>query len=116
MKKKKYCFNIMRYRNNHCPNSALKRAIEALQKVKMTPASTLPSKVAEIAKKGAPTEFNFNQWNIRYLTKDKYGVFCLHWLVSNGISGNQKYLYNKDYISPNGKVYWRRLAGDMRKV
>lgn len=103
-------------RNNHSMNSALRKAVESLKRCEAEPASILPSKLLKTAEKGLPCEFQFNQWSIRYLTKDKFGVFCLHWLVSNGISGVQKTFYTRDYVSPNGKVYWRRLAGDMRKV
>lgn len=116
MKRTKNCFNAMKCCNNHNANNALKKAVEALQQVGQYPAMALPGKLLEMAKKGLPGDFQFNQWNIRYLTKDKYGIFCLHWLVSNGISGTQKVFYTKDYVGDRGKIYWRRLAGDMRKV
>ena len=106
----------MRQKNNHNTNSALKKAIEALQLGGQYPGKALAGKLVETAKKGLPGDFQFNQWNIRYIIKDKYGLFCLHWLVSNGISGTQKEFFTKDYVGKTGKVVWRRLASDMRKV
>lgn len=106
----------MRRANNHCTNSALKKAIEAVQRCEMYPNTILPYKLKEAAEKGLPGDFPFNQWNIRYNTKNKYGIFSPQWLVSNGISGTQKVFYTKDYVGKTGKVLWRSLASDIRKV
>ena len=103
-------------KNNHCLNSALKRAVESLQRCEMYPNTFLPHMLKERAEKGLPGDFSFNQWNIRYNTKDKLGIFRLHWIVSNGISGNQKIFYTINYIGKTGKVRWRQLASDITKV
>ena len=103
-------------KNNHCLNSALKRAVEALQRAEVKEDTTLPVKTSQIARKGLPTEFFWKHWNIRYLTKDRQGVFCLHWIVSNGISGTQRTFYTRDYVGKSGNVNWRKLSSDMKKV
>lgn len=103
-------------KNNHNTNQVLKRAVAGLLDAGGGNYHLLPSRLKEVAEKGLPCEFQFNHLRIRYLTKDKEGTFKLFWLVTNGISGRQRYLYNIDYVSPRGHVLWRKMAGDMRKV
>ena len=68
------------------------------------------------AMKGGPVEFRFNHHLIHYNVKDEFGNFKLHWYVVNGISGKHQIFYNKDWVSDNGQVLWRKLAGAMQKV
>lgn len=103
-------------RNNHNTNQVLKRAVAGLLDAGGGNYHLLPSRLKEVAEKGLPCEFQFNHLRIRYHTRDKEGTFKLFWLVTNGISGRQRYLYNIDYVSPRGRVLWRKMAGDMRKV
>lgn len=103
-------------KNLYSTNSALRRAVQSLTQFKEEKASTLPGKLRDVATSGHPCEFQFNHLRIRYLTKDKEGTFKLFWLVSNGISGVQKTFYTRDYVSPRGRILWRSLAADMRKV
>ena len=78
--------------------------------------SDLYSMLREVAMKGCPAEFKFNYHLIHYNIKDECGIFKLHWVVVNGISGRQKIFFTKDFINDNGSVMWRRLAGEMNKV
>lgn len=103
-------------RNNHNTNQVLKRAVAGLLDAGGGNYHLLPSRLKEVAEKGLPCEFQFNHLRIRYLTRDKEGTFKLFWLVTNAISGRQRYLYNIDYVSPRGRILWRSLAADMRKV
>lgn len=103
-------------KNLYSTNSALRRAVRSLTQFKEEKANTLPGKLRDVATAGHPCEFQFNHLRIRYLTKDETGVFRLYWLVTNAISGRQRYLYNIDYVSPRGRILWRKMASDMKKV
>lgn len=103
-------------RNNHSENSAVSRATAALKETGRENYRLLPSRLKETAEKGLPGEFQFNHLRFRYITRDRSGIFRLYWLVTNGISGAQKYFYNKDYVSDTGKVRWRDMVRDMKKV
>ena len=103
-------------RNKHSRNSALKMTLGSIKPEDKTSFGELRKKLPEIARAGHPYDFVFNYLGIRYCTKDKYGIFKLSWLVTNAITGEQKEFYTKDYVGKTGKVVWRRLASDMRKV
>ena len=77
--------------------------------------SDLPKILREVSIKCKPCEFRFNHLAIKYTIKDDYGVHCLRWEVYDGIKGNTKEFYNRDYVSDNGQVLWRKLAMDMWK-
>ena len=77
----------------------------------------LPSVLKQTASIGAPAEFKFNRWGIRYLNRDELGMFLPHWMVYDALTGIHKKLYNKDYINPKtGNIQWKRLAKDMTSV
>ena len=78
--------------------------------------SDLPKVLREVSMNCKPCEFRFNHWAIKYITKDVFGCLCLRWIVYDGITGKTKEFYNKDYVSDNGQVLWRKLAKDIRKV
>lgn len=102
--------------NDYSEDSALKNAVEALSTVNKESHILLPGRLLEVARKGKPAEIQFNQFRIRYFTKDEDGLFRLYWLVTNGISGRQKYFYSKDWIGKTGKMRWMNLAKAMRLV
>lgn len=107
----------MRYANNYDTEDALKRATEALSGTRKESYHHLPGKLQEVARRGLPCDFQFNEHRFRYHTKDETGMFRLYWLVTNAISGRQAYFYQKDYINPKtGKIRWAGLAKEMRKV
>ena len=91
--------------------AALREAVKALDNTPEENMSLLPAKLKEVARAGKKTKFQFNHLGIRYQTMDRHGNICFRWLVSNGISGNQETYYTKDFMSKNGKVLWRILAG-----
>jgi len=95
------------------PNAMLQRAVKALSMMNRRPLGELPGELKKIAELGRPTELQFNEWRIKYLTR-KNGVFCLHWYVVNGVSEASTTLYTKDYQGKRGGVYWRKLAKDLR--
>ena len=100
-------------RNIITPNAMLQRAVKALSMAENRPVRELPGELKKIAELGRPAEISFNQWRIKYLTKEN-GEFCLHWYVVNGISEASTTLYTKDYQGKQGGVYWRKLAKDLR--
>lgn len=76
----------------------------------------LPKVLREVSMKCKPCEFRFNHYAIKYTIKDDFGCLCLRWVVYDGVTGKTKEFYNKDYVSDNGQVLWRKLAVDMGKV
>lgn len=70
----------------------------------------------EVAMNCKPCEFRFNQWAIKYIIKDDFGCLRLRWVVYDGVTGNTKEFYNKDFVSDNGQVLWRKLAKEIKKV
>lgn len=91
--------------------SALREAVLQMDKTPETPKRFLPAKLKEIARSGKKTKFQFNHLGIRYQPLLKDGILYLRWTVSNGMTGEQKTYYTKDFMSKNGKVLWRALAG-----
>ena len=70
----------------------------------------------ETAYTGRPNAFQFNHLRIQFFTKDSEGVYNLHWLVTNAISGEHKYFYNKEWVGKKGNIRWRDMAYKMYKV
>lgn len=102
--------------NNFNCDAALKRATQALSQVGKTRFVKLPGMLKEMAYKGKPGEFQFNHLRIKYFTRDELGMFNLHWLVINAVSGTQKFFYTKDWIGERGNIHWRDMAYKMYKV
>ena len=76
----------------------------------------LPKVLREIATTGKPAVFQWNQWRIKYLTKDELGSFKLHWVVADGITSKVQEFFTRDYMTENGKILWRKMATAMLKV
>lgn len=106
--------NYKRNRNN--PETAMERAMKGLPEVEEMEFTKFYNMLSELARTGKPGEFFYKDKHIRYHTKDEHGKHKLFWLVTNGISGRQAYFYNMDYVTPKGRVKWRRMASDMKKV
>lgn len=102
--------------NKRSRNSAMRMTLGGLREKDFTEFNELRKTLPEVASKGKPVDLVYNYLGIRYMTKDEYGMFRLSWLVTNGITGVQKVFYTKDYVGKTGKVLWRSLASDMRKV
>ena len=105
---------IFKKKNNHSHKMLLETATTRMTKIGHRNMQDLPKVLREVAMTGIPAEFQFNIYRIKYLTRDEYGNFLLHWIVGNGLLGTQKEFHTKDYVSQaTGKIAWRRLAKDM---
>lgn len=108
---------IFKKKNGHSHSMLLENATTRMTKYGHRHAQDLPKILKEVAMNGQPCEFQFNYHRIKYLTRDKYGNFLLHWVVCDGILSTQKEFFTKDYVSKaTGKVCWSKLAKEMRKV
>lgn len=76
----------------------------------------LPKIIKEMIHQHRPSEMYFNNLYIKYNTKDQYDTFCLHFIVSNAWTGNQKTIYNKDYMTKEGDLRYRALASAIRRT
>ena len=75
-----------------------------------------PKVLRQVAMECKPVEFHYNYWYLRYTVTDEFGCLCLKWTVYDGVTGQKKEFYNKDYVNKSGYVSWKRMAKDMRLV
>lgn len=115
-KSKKEDFIIYKVKNGHKYGMLLENAATRMTKYGKRYWGEMYRVLRELANTGKPAEFQFNHLRIKYLTKDKYGNFKPHWIVADGISGQVKEFYTKDYVSDAGYILWKKMSIDMRKV
>lgn len=102
-------------KDSYNENELLKRSLKAIGVEDNKTWMLLPNILKETALGGKPTEFQFNHIRVRYHIQD-HGLFVLWWTVVNAITGNAAKFYSKDYIGKSGKMRWKHLACEMKKV
>lgn len=116
MEKKKNRVEVL-YGRNQCSRSRLQElATTRMTMYDRRNNQDLPKVLREIATTGKPAVFQWNQWRIKYLTKDELGSFKLHWVVADGITSKVQEFFTRDYMTENGKILWRKMATAMLKV
>lgn len=103
-------------RNYYSPDRELELAAARITKYGRKNFADMPKVIKAMAMAGKPAETQFNQYRIKYQTRDKLGTFKLHWIVSDGILGTQRVLYTKDFVGKTGKILWKKLAMAMRGI
>lgn len=65
---------------------------------------------------GIPADCHFNNLYIVYDLLDDFGMFKLHFTVTNAWTGNQRVIYNKDYVGKEGNLNYRAITTAIRRT
>lgn len=97
-------------------NALLFRAGKALKDTPKRPQRELANELRRIADIGIPTEFQFNNYRIKYMVKVQGGEYKPNWVVVNAILGTKKRFFTVDFMGNRGGVYWHSLAKAMTRI